>query len=702
MTVTPLPKSLQDTPQLGSWISFASPGKVQVRTGKVELGQGILVALAQIVAEELEVALERVEVLPADTLLSPNEGFTAGSQSVEVSGAALRLVAAQSRQALLRVAATRTGHRPEEISCHDGLLRVDGTDIGLDFWTLAPEVDWTQVVDVRTIGRDRRNYRLAGTSKRRGDVLQRLTSGGFIHDMAFEGMRHARIVRQPFRLARLASIDRARFSRRHPTVVIFQKGDFLAFVGADEYAVHAAHDEAEVFVEWTPDPGRKCAAKAPAEMRKEVRKDHAGHRATNSAIRARYSRGYIAHGSIGSSCALAHFVDGGLTVWTHSQGVFALRDQIAACLDLRPLRVRVIHVPGAGCYGHNGADDAALDAAIVACELKGTPVRVQWSRVDELSRGPLGAAMATEIEAALGSDGSISAWKLSVISAPQAQRPGTGGYANLSSAEALDPGHAPRHVEDLPELAGGGASRNATAIYDFPDHEVSVSLDTRSPIRTSSLRSLGAHLNVFAIECAMDELAGIAGIDPIAFRLRHLKDKRCRAVLNEVAAMSGWRPDDAGGEGRGRGVGVSRYKNKGAWLAAVAEVTVDQAVRVERLWLCVDAGFLINPQGARAQIEGGALQSASWTLLESVPVADGRVPPFNWSNYPILRFSDVPEVETRFIVNENEPPLGAGEAAQGPVAAAIGNAVSHALGVRVRDLPLTRERLMQLLVSDER
>lgn len=702
MTGTPLPRSLHDTPQLGRWISFAVPGKVQVRTGKVELGQGILGALAQIVAEELDVALGRVEVLPADTQLSPNEGFTAGSQSIEVSGAALRLVAAQTRQALLRVAATRSGHRPEEISCHDGLLSADGTDIGLDFWTLAAEVDWTQVVDVPTLGRAPRDYRLVGTNAPRCEVLQRLTSGGFIHDMAFEGMRHARVVRQPFRLARLASIDRKRFSRRHPNVSILQTGDFLAFVSAEEYPVHVAHDEAEAFVEWTMDPGRRCAANAPAAMHKEVSKDRTVPRATNSAIRARYSRGYIAHGSIGPSCALAHFVDGGLTVWSHSQGVFALRDQIAACLELRPSSVRVIHAPGAGCYGHNGADDAALDAAIVACEMKGTPVRVQWSRIDELSRGPLGAAMTTEIEAALSSDGAIAAWKLSVVSAPQAQRPGTGGYANLSSAEALDPANVPCRVEDLPELAGGGASRNATAIYDIPDHEVCVSLDTRSPIRTSSLRSLGAHLNTFAIECAMDELAGIAGIDPITFRLRHLKDNRCRAVLNEVAAMSGWRSDDAGGEGSGRGVGVARYKNKGAWLAAVAEVNVDEAVRVERLWLCVDAGRLINPQGARAQIEGGALQSVSWTLLESVPVENGRVPALNWSNYPILRFSDVPEIETRFIIDENEAPLGAGEAAQGPVAAAIGNAVSHALGMRVRDLPLTRESLMQLLVSDER
>jgi nicotinate dehydrogenase subunit B len=359
----------------------------------------------------------------------------------------------------------------------------------------------------------------------------------------------------------------------------------------------------------------------------------------------------------------------------------------------------VIHVHGSCCYGHNGADDAALDAAIVALAVPGQPVRVQWSRADELGRAPLGAAMSAEVEALLGDNGSVDAWKMSVVSAPHAQRPGSGGYINLTSAEAMDSGRLPARVEDLPEMAGGGASRNALAIYDFPNQEVRISLDTSSSVRTSSLRSLGAHLNVFAIESAMDELAEMAGSDPLEFRLRHLTDARCRAVLNGVAVMSGWPGDQMPGEGRAMGIAVARYKNKGAWLAAVADVLVEEEVRVERLWLCVDAGVLINPEGARNQIEGGAIQAVSWTLKEAVPIADDRVPVLDWQSYPILRFSEVPRIETRFIIDTSQTPLGAGEAAQGPVAAAIGNAASRALGVRMRDLPLTRERLVEILMN---
>jgi CO/xanthine dehydrogenase Mo-binding subunit len=306
--------------------------------------------------------------------------------------------------------------------------------------------------------------------------------------------------------------------------------------------------------------------------------------------------------------------------------------------------------------------------------------------------------MSATVEAELNEAGRVAAWKLAVVSAPHAQRPGFGGYVNLSSAEALDSGQLPKMVEDLPEAAGGGASRNSIAIYDFTNQEVRVQLDTASRIRTSSLRSLGAHLNVFAIECAMDELALMADADPLEFRLKHLTDDRCRAVLTGAAEMSGWPGGHLAGEGRALGIGVARYKCKGAWLAAVAEVVVDEEVRVARLWLCVDAGLIVNPEGARNQIEGGAIQALSWTVKEGLQIENDRVPPLSWLSYPIVKFSEVPLIETRFVVDPARRPLGAGEAAQGPVAAAIGNAASRALGVRMRDLPLTRDRLISLLM----
>lgn len=692
-----LPKSLQDNPELGCWVSFDRPGLIGVGSGKVELGQGILTALAQIAADELAVDPVLVALLPVDTDSAPDEGITAGSQSVEVSGASIRLALAQARSAMVEAAATRLGADAASLSCRDGAILIDGRPTGLDYWTLAADVDWRQHVTgnvpVMPVGA----YSAVGASQPRMDMGQKRGAAGFIHDLSLPGMLHVRVVRQPFRLARLAGLDEMWLQRRHPGVTVLRKNDFVALVAADEHAVHAAHGEGGNFTRWEEVAGlwQPAATSGEKVTVQGCAPPHAGSRS----IAARYSRQHVAHASIGPSCALARLDAGRLTVWSHSQGIFPLRGQIAKCLGLAASAVRVIHAHGSGCYGHNGADDVALDAAIVAMELPGQPVRVQWSREDELSRGPLGAAMSASVEAELDSGGRVASWKLSVVSAPHAQRPGFGGHFNLSSAEALDASSLPQKVDDLPDAAGGGAARNSVAIYDFPAQEVAVRLDTASRIRTSSLRSLGAHLNVFAIESAMDELADLASIDPLDFRLRHLSDDRCRTVLKGAAEMSGWPGSHVAGEGRALGIAAARYKNKGAWLAAVAEVAVDEEVRLERLWLCVDAGLLINPEGARSQIEGGAIQAASWTLKEEVKVENDRVPAFDWSGYPILKFSEMPEIETRFIVDPTRPPLGAGEAAQGPVAAAIGNAASRALGLRMRDLPLTRERLVDALMG---
>ncbi len=699
MSLQALPKSLVDNPELGRWLSLERPGRVEVRSGKVELGQGIATALAQIAAEELDVAIERIDMAAADTARSPDEGLTAGSQSVEQSGSAIRLAAAQTRAALLLAASDRLGASGESLSCRDGAVLHEGISTGLDFWTLAADVDWEQRVTGTVSVKKAEHYGVVGESVPRLDLAAKLSHGGFIHDLAFEGMLHARVIRQPFRLARIEGIDEDRLRRRYPDVTLLRRNDFLALVGPDEYRLHRAQSEADTFVAWAEVPGLWQLAETSGPRNVRELSGSAERVTANRTFSARYSRGPIAHGSIGPSCALAHYQDDRLTVWTHSQGIFPLRAQIARCLALDADRVTLIHAHGAGCYGHNGADDAALDAAIVAMEFPGRPMRVQWSREDELARGPVGAAMAASIDAAIDAEGNIASWTVAVSSAPHAQRPGFGGHVNLTSAEALDPGRLPGKVDDLPEAAGGGASRNSIAIYDLPNHAVRVLLDTDSRIRTSSLRSLGAHLNVFAIESAMDELADMAGLDPLDFRLRHLSDERCRAVLAGAAEMSGWSVGQPSGEGRALGLAAARYKNKGAWLAAVAEVTVDEEIRVARLWLCVDAGLIVNPEGARNQIEGGAIQAVSWTLKEEVPVADDRIPALDWQSYPILRFSEVPEIETRFIVDPTRPPLGAGEAAQGPVAAAIGNAASRALGLRMRDLPLTRERLVGLMMQ---
>jgi nicotinate dehydrogenase subunit B len=700
LTRSALPKSILDNPVLGRWISLARHGRVAICAGKVELGQGIATAIAQIAAEELELAVDRIDIAAVDTDQSPDEGITAGSQSIEVSGASVRLAAAQARAALLEAAAVRLGIDAQALSCRDGAILRGEAPTELDFWSVSADVDWLQHITAEIPVKPVRHYSIVGRSTPRPDLPAKRTRGGFIHDMSLEGMLHVRIVRQPFRCARLAHLDEVWLKRRYPEIAVLRRKDFLALVGPDEYLLHRAQEEAEKFVVWGEASDPWPPADTPGARVICVQSAGAGSTAGEQTLRARYSRAHIAHASIGLSCALAHYRSGRLTVWTHSQGIFALRAQIARCTALEPSLVRVIHVHGSGCYGHNGADDAALDAAIVAVDFAERPVRVQWSREDELCRGPVGPAMSATVEAKLDKVGRVAAWKLSVLSAPHAQRPGFGGYVNLSSAEALDSEQRPKTVEDLPEAAGGGASRNSVALYDFPNQEVWIQLETASRIRTSSLRSLGAHLNVFAIESAMDELAAVIGADPFEFRMSHLSDDRCRKVLTGAAEMSGWPGAQSAGDGRALGIGVARYKNKGAWLAAVAEVAVDDDVRVEQLWLCVDAGLIVNPEGARNQIEGGAIQALSWTIKEGLKLDNDRICPVNWLSYPVVKFSEVPLIETRFVVDPAHPPLGAGEAAMGPVAAAIGNAASKALGVRMRDLPLTRDRLVSLLMAN--
>jgi CO/xanthine dehydrogenase Mo-binding subunit len=405
-----------------------------------------------------------------------------------------------------------------------------------------------------------------------------------------------------------------------------------------------------------------------------------------------HGRPYLAHASIAPSCAVAQWSDSGLHVWSHCQGVFHLRADLALVLAIPAEKIVVEHVEGAGCYGHNGADDVALDAALLARGAGGRPVRVQWSRADELARAPFGAAQLVEIEADLDERGEIVGWRHDIWGNGHVARPGRNEIPTLLAASELQKPF-PRFIAANPPLAtGGGADRNAVPLYDLPAWRITNHRLLAMPLRTSSLRSLGAFANVFAIECFLDELAAERGEDPLALRLRYLRDPRARAVLEAAAARAGW-----GGpkrEGFGRGLAFARYKNTGAYCAVVAEVEGEAEIRVRRLIIAVDVGEAINPDGVVNQVEGGAIQATSWTLKEAVRFDRERVTSNSWESYPILTFSEVPAVEVEIIPRPDEKPVGAGEAAHGPTAAAVANAVHDLLGVRVRDLPITRERVI--------
>jgi CO/xanthine dehydrogenase Mo-binding subunit len=407
-------------------------------------------------------------------------------------------------------------------------------------------------------------------------------------------------------------------------------------------------------------------------------------------LRARYSKPWIAHASIAPSCALAQWQGDELRVWSHSQGIFNLRRDLALAFGTELAQVRVTHAEGAGCYGHNGADDVAFDAAWLARQVPGCPVRVLWTRADELSHSPSGPAMVVEMQAGLQPDGTIAEWHHDVWSPGHSRRPGRGATPALLGAWQTERPHAETPSIDMPLSVGGGAERNAVPGYDFATLRVRCH-SVITARRSSALRSLGAFANVYAAESFMDEIAHSTGADPMALRRRHLQhDPRALAVLDAVAARSGWRPDRsaASTDGIGQGLAFARYKGTGAWCAVVAEVQAGASLQVRRLTIAVDVGLAVNPGGVANQIEGGAIQATSWALKESAaPTHAG------WDEYPILRFSEVPMVEV-IIVPSQAPSLGAGEASLGPTAAAIANALFDALGVRVRDLPLTPERII--------
>jgi nicotinate dehydrogenase subunit B len=413
---------------------------------------------------------------------------------------------------------------------------------------------------------------------------------------------------------------------------------------------------------------------------------------TARTIRRQYTRPYLAHASIAPSCAMAQWSGERVRVWTHSQGVYLLRADLALVLKLPIENITVGHMEGAGCYGHNAADDVALDAVLLAKAASGRPVRVQWSRTDEMSHAPFGAAMAIELEADLDARGEIVGWRHNIWSNGHTARPGRAAQpALLAATELANP--FPRYIATNPPAAnGGGADRNSIPLYDFPSWQIECHRLLTMPVRTSALRTLGAQGNVFAIESFIDELAAERGEDPVAFRLRHLEDPRAQDVIRSVAKRANWKPDKRAGIGYG--VGFARYKNTGAYCAVIAEVEGDENISVKRLTIAVDVGEAINPDGVVNQIEGGAIQATSWVLKERVRFDRQRITSNTWTEYPILRFSEVPRVEVELIVRPDSDPLGAGEAAHGPVTAAIANAAFDALGLRVRNLPITRGSLI--------
>jgi len=697
-----LPQSLIDNPRLCAWFDLGVPGTVTLLSGKVELGQGISRALRQIAAEELDLRIEQVRIVAGDTGVSPYEWFTAGSMSIEMAGRAARLAAAELRERLFAAASMRLSGAAGTLQADAGCFYLDKKPTEETYWSVARDLDLQQAVSGRAAPKSPADYVLVGEDAPRDDLRAKVAGAPFIHDFSAPGMLHGRVLRKPSRDAQLLALDTARTEAMPGVFAVVRDRHFLGVLCEEEYQAVLALERLERDAKWSDsvidaDPALRAvdlldrlpgqatvleAACAPAAFNGEV-------------YRAEYTRPLLAHGSIGPACAIAAWDKSGIRVWTHSQGVFALRDQLARVSGVVKENIQVEHLPGAGCYGHTGADDAACDAVMLARAAAGRPVRTLWRRGDELRHEPLGSPMKIRLAATLGEDSRIAAWKLDTWSGAFAQRPGWNGGVNLHAAADGEAAWAFAEPLDLPPHNGG--SKNALAGYDFRQ-TVTHHLVKDLPFRLSALRSLGAFANVFAIEGFIDELAQAASADPLAFRLLHLSDPRGRRVLEAAAAAADWA---AGSEdGRYLGLGYARFKNKGAYCAVAAEVSADEDIRLTRVWAAVDAGLAVSPDDLRAQVEGGILMAASWTLHEALPTAGARITAESWLDYPILGFGDVPEIFVEVVSEARHSSAGAGEISLGPAAGAIGNAVARALGMRLRDLPLTRERIISAMLVE--
>jgi len=699
------PGDLDKYPFLDSWIRIDPKGRITVFTGKAELGQGLRTALMQIAADELEVSPASIELIMADTGRTPDEGVTAGSHSMQNSGMAILNAAANVRALLTDAAAWRFASSVDQIELQDGMAYGPG-GLRLGYGDLAAGFS-LHVMAKPDVPRRSRGRRLIGENVPRVDIPAKVNGGSaYVQDIRAANLLHARVVRGPSDGTQLKSADVDTVAKMPGIEKVVRDGRFMAVLAAKEWHAVKALRRLQA-VGWE----RRDSPLPSADLCDVIRKspardipifDYPGPPAPADAgiVKARYTRPCLMHGSIGPSCAVALWENGNLIVWTHSQGVSPLRKSLAELVRLPLERVRCIHVEGSGCYGHNGADDVAADAALAARAVPGRPVRMQWMREQEHGWEPLGSAMVVELQGTLGHDGRIVGWRHDVWSNAHNGRPVSAG--GLLAGAELEPPFAPQKPQPIPMPEGGG-DRNANPIYALPNASGTHHFVERAPLRVSALRSLGAHMNVFAIESFMDEMAHAANADPVDFRLIHLQDSRAREVVETAANRFGWKRRIKGRPGRGHGFGFARYKNLGAYCALAMEVAIEPdsgTIEVLRVVAAVDSGEVVSPDGIRNQIEGAIVQSLSWTQMEAVTFDASHRTSFDWSAYPIVRFPSVPaSIEVNVIDRPGEPFLGTGEAGQGPAAAALANAVADAIGHRLRDMPLTSDRIKAALRS---
>jgi CO/xanthine dehydrogenase Mo-binding subunit len=687
--------------RVDGFVAIDGKGLVTIYSGKVDLGTGTDTALTQMAAEELGVPMASVKLVTGDTLLTPDQGITWGSLTIQSGGMQIRQACATAREALLDQAAQKLGVARAELVLKDGVFSDAAGRKKVTFAALAGAQDLKLKVNDKAPLKNPSQYSIVGKPVARLDIPDKVTGRfSYVHDFTLPGMIHGRVVRPTAMKAQLQSFDDSACKRIPGYLSAVRKGSFLAVLAQDEWA--AIRASREVRATWSNWAGLPEKAKLWDYVRStKVVRDESLQTAGNSAqalaggaktVKSTFDFAVHTHGSMGPSCAVAEVRDGKLTVWTASQATHTLRRQLARMLGMAELNVRCIYMEGAGCYGRNGHEDAAADAALLALETR-KPVRVQWSRADEHGWDPKGPPTLLDFRGAVDASGNIVAWE-SELFAPDRSKPFA---VTLVAAELAG---MPKD-DSFP-----GNIHQALAIpYAVPNLKATAHWLAETPFKPSWIRTPGRMQNTYANECFMDELAAAAGVDPVEFRIRHLKDARGLECIERARKLANWSPrtKPTGGTGeiaKGRGFSYVKYELVRTYVAVVADVEVSRRtgkIRVERFHVAHDCGQIINPDGLRNQIDGNVIQTVSRTLIEDLQWDRSTVTSVDWQSYPILRFPDVPEIRYDLIDRPNERPWGAGEPTAAVVPSAISNAVYDAVGIRMRSVPFTPDKVLAAL-----
>jgi nicotinate dehydrogenase subunit B len=708
-----LPSGDIDPQSLDSWLAISPDGSVTFYTSKVELGTGTITALAQIMAEELDVPFDRVKMVYGDTSQTIEQGSTVGSRSIERAGPQLRQAAAAARQELLKLAAARLGSPIEKLTVQNGVVtdgtkkvtygqliggkrfnvKITATGAGNDM-KVAPEVK----------AKNPKDYKIVGQPVKRMDLPGKLT-GEYIyaHDVRIPGMLHGRVVRPPVVNTEPTNIDESAAKSIPGFVKVVRERSFVGVVAKTQWGAIKASEALKIT--WAA-PATKLPANPdalftylkntkPVRTLKPVDKGNLseGFTKAKKTYQASYRWPFQLHGMIGPSCAVADVKDDKATIWSGPQGPFRTRATVATLLKIPEQNVRIIYHEASGSYGRMSTDDVAEDAALLS-KLAGAPVRVQWSRHDEHAWEPKGPAQLDEVKAAIDGDGKLIAWDFV-------------DYGQPWTASGSTPLLASLQVGIKPNNPGGSnGTQSAGEIYAVPNQKIVAEhinwhFPEPIPLRTSNLRAPGDPARCFASECFLDEISADLGIDPVEFRLRHTAESRGADCLKAAADKAQWQkrpspaPAESGSIVKGRGIALTR--RAGAYAAVVADVEVnktDGKVVVKRIVCSHDCGLIVNPDGINNQIEGNVLQGVSRALFEEVMFDEKGVTSLDWATYPILKFSDVPELDIVLINRPEMPSLGAGEPSIIPVPAAIANAIFDATGARLREAPFTPARVL--------